>query len=156
MRRIRLRGRAWLAVGAVVLGGAGVITAASVASGPEGTAPSADAKGPVHTKVDALALKGTGGERELPQQRTGAFGTLGVTWDDPKAELDGTVQLRVRAQKTGTWSDWFGIETHNDDAPDAGDESAGRGGTLRCGWAGPTACRSASGPARARPASRRA
>ncbi|MEU1616362.1 N-acetylmuramoyl-L-alanine amidase [Streptomyces sp. NPDC005722] len=136
MRRIRLRGRAWLAVGAVVLGGAGVITAASVASGPEGTASSAPSKGPVHTKVDALALKGTGGERELPQQRTAAFGTVGVTWDDPKAELDGTVQLRVRTQKTGTWSDWFGIETHNDDAPDAGAESAGRGGTppLWVGW----------------------
>ncbi|MGI5249949.1 N-acetylmuramoyl-L-alanine amidase [Actinacidiphila glaucinigra] len=136
MRRIRLRGRAWLAIGAVVLGGAGVITAASVASGPEGTASSAAPKGPVKTKVDALALKGTGGERELPQQRTDAFGTLGVTWDDPKAELDGTVQLRVRTQKTGTWSDWFGIETHNDDAPDAGAESAGRGGTppLWVGW----------------------
>ncbi|MET9874910.1 N-acetylmuramoyl-L-alanine amidase [Actinacidiphila glaucinigra] len=136
MRRIRLRGRAWLAIGAVVLGGAGVITAASVASGPEGTASSAASKGPVKTKVDALALKGTGGERELPQQRTDAFGTLGVTWDDPKEELDGTVQLRVRTQKTGKWSDWFGIETHNDDAPDAGAESAGRGGTppLWVGW----------------------
>ncbi|WP_329188270.1 peptidoglycan recognition protein [Actinacidiphila glaucinigra] len=129
MRRIRLRGRAWLAIGAVVLGGAGVITAASVASGPEGTAPSADAKGPVPSAVQSLDLKGNGGERTLSQRGTDTFGLLGVTWDDPRTELDGTVQVRTRSAKTGTWSDWHAVDPHYDDAPDPKTEGATRGGS---------------------------
>ncbi|MFF3944984.1 peptidoglycan recognition protein [Streptomyces sp. NPDC001902] len=129
MRRIRLRGRAWLAVGAVVLGGAGVITAASVASGPEGTAPSADAKGPVPSAVQSVDLKGKGGERTLPRRDTDTFGLLGVTWDDPRTELDGTVQVRTRSVKSGQWSDWHAVDPHYDDAPDPKTEGATRGGS---------------------------
>ncbi|WP_405766444.1 N-acetylmuramoyl-L-alanine amidase [Actinacidiphila glaucinigra] len=129
MRRIRLRGRAWLAIGAVVLGGAGVITAASVASGPEGTASSAAPKGPVPSAVQSLALKGEGGERTVAQRDTETFGLLGVTWDDPRTELDGTVQVRTRSVKTGGWSDWHGVDPHYDDAPDPRTEGATRGGS---------------------------
>ncbi|WP_431969023.1 N-acetylmuramoyl-L-alanine amidase [Actinacidiphila sp. bgisy160] len=129
MRRIRLRGRAWLAVGAVVLGGAGVITAASVASGPEGTASSAASKGPVPSAVQSLDLKGEGGERTLSRRETETFGLLGVTWDDPRTKLDGTVQVRTRSVKTGAWSDWHSVDPHYDDAPDPKTEGATRGGS---------------------------
>ncbi|MFI2297502.1 peptidoglycan recognition protein [Actinacidiphila glaucinigra] len=129
MRRIRLRGRAWLAIGAVVLGGAGVVTAASVASGPEGTASSAAPTGPVPSAVQSLALKGEGGERSVAQRDTKTFGLLGVTWDDPRTALDGTVQVRTRSVKTGGWSDWHAVDPHYDDAPDPKTEGATRGGS---------------------------
>ncbi|MFB7292281.1 N-acetylmuramoyl-L-alanine amidase [Actinacidiphila glaucinigra] len=129
MRRIRLRGRAWLAIGAVVLGGAGVITAASVASGPEGTASSAASKGPVPSAVQSVDLKGEGGERTVAQRDTETFGLLGVTWDDPRTDLDGTVQVRTRSVKTGAWSDWHAVDPHYDDAPDPKTEGATRGGS---------------------------
>lgn len=129
MRRIRLRGRAWLAVGAVVLGGAGVITAASVAGGPDGTASPAASRGPVPSAVQSLELRGEGGERTVARRDTDTFGLLGVTWDDPRTELDGTVQVRTRSVKTGRWSDWHAVDPHYDDAPDPQTEGATRGGS---------------------------
>lgn len=123
-----LRKRAWLAVGAVVLGGAGAVTAVTVAQGPEGTAASVAGK-PVPTVVRSVKLQGQGGERTVPQRATDAFGMVGVTWDDPRTVLDGTVRVRTRSVGTGQWSGWYTVDPHNDDAPDPGAEQGMRGGS---------------------------
>ncbi|MBT2390526.1 N-acetylmuramoyl-L-alanine amidase [Streptomyces sp. ISL-1] len=41
------------------------------------------------------------------------FSLVGVVWDDVKAELHGTVQVRTRAVGSGDWSGWQDVETHN-------------------------------------------
>jgi uncharacterized protein with LGFP repeats len=105
-----------------------VVTAAAVANGPEGSAPTA-AKGPVPSAVQSLELQGKGGERTLSRRDTDTFGLLGVTWDNPRAELDGTVQVRTRSVKTGQWSDWHAVDPHYDDAPDPKTEGGTRGGS---------------------------
>ncbi|GGZ26442.1 N-acetylmuramoyl-L-alanine amidase [Streptomyces nitrosporeus] len=60
-------------------------------------------------------------EQGLPRRDAHRFSLVGVIWDDPDAELHGTVQVRTRATGTGTWSGWQDIETHNTDhGADAG------------------------------------
>ncbi|SCE44425.1 N-acetylmuramoyl-L-alanine amidase [Streptomyces sp. DvalAA-19] len=49
----------------------------------------------------------------LPQRDARPFSLVGVVWDDPEAELHGTVQVRTRATGTTRWSEWQDIETHN-------------------------------------------
>ncbi|MFC9177459.1 N-acetylmuramoyl-L-alanine amidase [Streptomyces sp. NPDC057107] len=49
----------------------------------------------------------------LPQRDARPFSLVGVVWDDPEAELHGTVQVRTRATGTTRWSDWQDVETHN-------------------------------------------
>lgn len=57
----------------------------------------------------------------LPERNTEPFSLLGVVWDDAKAELHGTVQVRTRAAGTRTWSGWQDVDTHNQEhAPDPG------------------------------------
>ncbi|MGI5482446.1 peptidoglycan recognition protein family protein [Streptomyces lavendofoliae] len=91
--------------------------------------------------------------RTLPAERaTGAalqgltrrdvrpFSLVGVVWDDPDAELHGSVQVRTRASGTGAWSGWQSVETHNDDhAADPGtperDSGTVRGSTAPL-WVG--------------------
>jgi hypothetical protein len=41
------------------------------------------------------------------------FSLVGVVWDDPDAELHGSVQVRTRAAATGKWTGWQDVETHN-------------------------------------------
>ncbi|MEU9702299.1 peptidoglycan recognition protein [Streptomyces sp. NPDC047981] len=43
------------------------------------------------------------------------FSLLGVVWDDARAHLHGTVQVRTRATGTGGWSAWQELEVHNDE-----------------------------------------
>ncbi|WP_326697847.1 N-acetylmuramoyl-L-alanine amidase [Streptomyces sp. NBC_01754] len=58
------------------------------------------------------------------------FSLVGVVWEDPDAELQGTVQVRTRATGTGGWSGWQDLETHNSDhAADAGSAERGPGRT---------------------------
>ncbi len=63
---------------------------------------------------------GTPLSQGLPARAVRPFSLIGVTWDDARTELRGTVQVRTRALGTGAWSDWRTVEAHNDDAPDAG------------------------------------
>lgn len=49
----------------------------------------------------------------LPQSDARPFSLVGVVWDDPEAELHGTVQVRTRATGTTRWSPWQDVETHN-------------------------------------------
>ncbi|MFJ4849687.1 MULTISPECIES: peptidoglycan recognition protein [unclassified Streptomyces] len=102
----------------------------TVAQSPEGTTTAASEAGkPVPTVVRSVELKGQGGERTVPQRATDTFGLVGVTWDDPRSVLDGTVQVRTRSVATGQWSDWNTVDPHNDDAPDPDAEQGTRGGS---------------------------
>ncbi|OIV38626.1 hypothetical protein BIV57_05085 [Mangrovactinospora gilvigrisea] len=76
--------------------------------------------------------------RGLPPA-TGAFSLLGLTWDDPAAELHAAVTVRVRDAATGRWSDWLPLDTHGrEDAPDPDQLTTGaRGGTPPL-WVGPS------------------
>ncbi|WP_234307376.1 MULTISPECIES: peptidoglycan recognition protein [unclassified Streptomyces] len=111
-------------------------TARGAASGavPDSTAP-----GAVPGSTQSLALAplsrtraGAGaGVQGLTRREVRPFSLLGVVWDDPRAALHGTVQVRTRATGTHQWSDWQEVETHNDDhAADPGTAES-RSGRVR-------------------------
>ncbi|MEV8568063.1 peptidoglycan recognition protein [Streptomyces sp. NPDC051322] len=61
----------------------------------------------------------------LPARSVKPFSLVGVVWDDPKAALDGTAQVRTRPVGSSTWTGWQNIEMHNDDhAADPGTAEA--------------------------------
>ncbi len=95
--------------------------------------PSATAR-PTAGAVTTLPLAGAA-ERALAPRGTGGFALVGVSWDDPGAVLDGTVQVRTRSAATGRWSDWRALATDGEDAPDT--PEGGRGATAPL-WVGPS------------------
>ncbi|MFI1418409.1 FG-GAP-like repeat-containing protein [Streptomyces sp. NPDC020731] len=125
---LSLKRRAWLTVGAVVLGGAGVVTYA-VADQPSAPAdPRAKARKPsIHT----LELENRGaGRRGLDRQATERFSAVLVTWDNPEADAKGTPEVRTRDLETGKWSGWQTLEDEPNQADGAeGERAATRGGT---------------------------
>ncbi|MEU1176466.1 peptidoglycan recognition protein [Streptomyces sp. NPDC005820] len=57
------------------------------------------------------------------------FSLLGVVWDDPDAELHGSVQVRTRPAGGDAWSGWQDVETHNADHgadPGTAERTSGR------------------------------
>ncbi|MGR8008757.1 FG-GAP-like repeat-containing protein [Streptomyces hypolithicus] len=105
-----MKRRAWLTVGAVVLGGAGVVTVA--VANPEAD-PAQDGLKPRKAKVHSLTFKGSGSEkRDVARTGTEPFSLVGVTWADPDAEIDGKAEVRTRDRETGEWGDW--LEVHLD------------------------------------------
>ncbi|MFI2414103.1 peptidoglycan recognition protein [Streptomyces sp. NPDC018947] len=128
-----MKRRAWLTLGAVVLGGGGVVTYA-VASPSDDPGPSGRAKRPV--KVYDLALKGaTGGKRELPRTGTKQFSLVGVSWTGAVKRLEGKAQVRTRDLESGSWSAWRDLEL--DIAPPE-DPEAGMRGASEPLWVGPS------------------
>lgn len=129
-----MRRRAWLTLGAVVLGGGGVVTYA-VASPSAGHGTGGQARRPV--KVYDLALKGTtDGKRELPRTDTRQFSLLGVSWTGATKRLHGTAQVRTRSAGTGEWSAWHGLEAADPlEDPEAGPDARGASEPL---WVGPS------------------
>ncbi|MFF0203230.1 peptidoglycan recognition protein [Streptomyces sp. NPDC005017] len=127
-----MKRRAWLTLGAVVLGGGGVVgyAVASPSSGPEETGQD---KRPV--KIYELALKGTEGKRELPRTETEQFSLVGVTWTGVTKELDGRAQVRTRGLETGEWSPWRDLGL--DLAPPEEPQADMRGGSEPL-WVGPS------------------
>ncbi|MFF4502281.1 N-acetylmuramoyl-L-alanine amidase [Streptomyces sp. NPDC001401] len=130
-----MKRRAWLTVGAVVLGGGGVVTYA-VASPSLGHGTEGQAKRPV--KVYDLALKSTAdGKRELPRTETKQFSMLGVSWTGATKRLHGTAQVRTRDAGTGKWTGWQDLEANVDplEDPEAGADARGASEPL---WVGPS------------------
>ncbi|MFE8944309.1 N-acetylmuramoyl-L-alanine amidase [Streptomyces sp. NPDC007856] len=127
-----MKRRAWLTLGAVLLGGGGVVTYA-VAS-PSGGPAAVRAKRPV--KVYDLALKGTtGGKQELPRTQTRQFSLVGVSWTGAVKRLDGTAQVRTRSLDSGAWSAWHDLEV-NIDPPEH--PKTGMRGASEPLWVGPS------------------
>ncbi|MFI8967078.1 peptidoglycan recognition protein [Streptomyces sp. NPDC053493] len=71
-------------------------------------------------------------ERGLSRRDVRPFSLVGVVWDDVRAPLHGTVQVRTRTAASGAWSDWQDLETHNDEHGADPDTAEGRrAGALR-------------------------
>ncbi|GHF74712.1 peptidoglycan recognition protein family protein [Streptomyces griseosporeus] len=125
--------RAWLTLGAVVLGGGGVVSYAVASPSSDGDAVG-QAKRPV--KVFSLALKGTAaGKRELPRTETQQFSLVGVTWTGVTRKLDGRAQVRTRSLETGEWSAWRDLEVDTDPLEDP---EPGMRGASEPLWVGPS------------------
>ncbi|MER5771740.1 N-acetylmuramoyl-L-alanine amidase [Streptomyces sp. NPDC001985] len=72
------------------------------------------------------------------ERRVAPFSMAGVVWDDPGAELHGTVEIRTRATATRLWSGWQSVETHNHEHgadPDTPESRSARGSTAPL-WVG--------------------
>jgi hypothetical protein len=113
----------------------GVLLLQSTTGSPVGSA-GADAKaGPVKPDTRAVALRASddGRAASLKQDDTKPFSMLGVTWTDPAAVVDGTVEVRTRDAATGRWSRWLSLD--GDSGP--GESRASRGGTEPA-WVGPS------------------
>jgi len=124
-RSLSLKRRAWITLGAVVLGGGGVAAyaVASPSEGGDGTA--LRDKRPV--KVYDLALPATAtGRRELPRKDTEQFSLLGVSWTGASKRLDGTAQVRTHSIATGEWSGWrdLGLDVDPLEKPETGTRGA--------------------------------
>ncbi|WP_307712786.1 FG-GAP-like repeat-containing protein [Streptomyces sp. V4I23] len=132
-RPLSMKRRAWLTLGAVVLGGAGIVTIA--------TANPSDSPGGQKQQERAAALRtmqlggGTATDRELPATDTEQFSLVGIGWDSPSAEVEGTAQVRTREKKSGKWSPWQALEldSHGPDTP----EGTARGASEPL-WVGPS------------------
>ncbi|WP_406159850.1 peptidoglycan recognition protein [Streptomyces canus] len=130
-----MKRRAWLTLGAVVLGGGGIATYA-VASPSTDAAEDVQPKRPV--KVYDLTLKGTAaGKRELPRTETKEFSLLGVSWTGVPKPLEGRAQVRTRSSDTGEWTAWQDLET-NIDPPEDPEERSGARGASEPLWVGPS------------------
>ncbi|WP_311137372.1 FG-GAP-like repeat-containing protein [Streptomyces sp. I6] len=77
--------------------------------------------------------------RALPARTTEPFSLVGITWDDPDAELTGTAEVRTRDSRTGAWSPWHTLEVDvRTSEAGPGTASAGlRAGSLPL-WTGPS------------------
>ncbi|MGX1955937.1 N-acetylmuramoyl-L-alanine amidase [Streptomyces anulatus] len=79
---------------------------------------------------------GSGGKVLTPRD-TGPFSLLGITWDDPRAQLGGEAEVRVRDAESGAWSPWRPLDT-DVRTPESGPDHEGPG--LRAGtqplWVG--------------------
>ena len=130
-----LKRRAWLTIGAVVLGGAGAVTVAI--ANPE--AP--EDQGPKVRKasVHELTLKGTGdSKRALPRTDTDPFSMVGVVWADPEATVDGKAEVRTRSRETGQWSSWLEVHLEQHIGAERDDDEAKLPGMSEPLWVGPS------------------
>ncbi|GAA2321593.1 N-acetylmuramoyl-L-alanine amidase [Streptomyces kunmingensis] len=123
---LSLKRRAWITIGAVVLGGAGAATYAMAA---EQTGPAQGAErraAAVHT----LKMQTKGDRKVVPRKSTATFSAVSVTWQNPDAEIDGKAQFRARDAASGSWGAWTALPAETNDADGAERErSAIRGGT---------------------------
>lgn len=128
-----MKRRAWITLGAVLLGGGGVATYA-MADPPAGT-PADEARSKRPVRVYDLALPGSGAKKELPRTSTKLFSMLGVSWDAAEKPLEGTAQIRTRSAETGKWTGWKDLEFHNSPPEDPTAEMRGASEPL---WVGPS------------------
>ncbi len=84
---------------------------------------------PLAAPSDRVAGAGAAAGQGLERRTARPFSLVGVVWDDAKAELHGTVQVRTRATGSADWSDWQDVETHNaEHAADLGSDERSSGG----------------------------
>ncbi|MFE4775405.1 peptidoglycan recognition protein [Streptomyces sp. NPDC056713] len=120
-----MKRRAWITLGAVVLGGGGVAAYAVASPSDGGGGVALRDKRPV--KVYDLALPSTAtSRRELPRKDTEQFSLLGVSWTGATKRLHGTAQVRTHSIATGEWSGWRDLELDVDplEKPEAGTRGA--------------------------------
>ncbi|MFD8571584.1 N-acetylmuramoyl-L-alanine amidase [Streptomyces sp. NPDC059639] len=123
---LSLKRRAWITVGAVALGGAGVVTYAMAdpGTGVDGV--------PAHraATVHSVSMQTKSDRKVVPQKSTQLFSAVTVTWKDPEDKIDGSAQFRSRDAESGDWSAWTTLPKETIDADGAERERAAlRGGT---------------------------
>jgi hypothetical protein len=92
----------------------------------------------IRTELNSLDLIPGDGRAEIAQRDTKRFSLLGVSWSDPAAEPDGTIEVRTRSVASGKWTGWQELEK-SDTGPDGAEASAsGRRGATEPLWAGPS------------------
>ncbi|TQF05164.1 N-acetylmuramoyl-L-alanine amidase [Kitasatospora acidiphila] len=75
--------------------------------------------------------------RGLTARGTTNYSLLGVSWDDPEAQLAGTVQVRTRS--AGRWSGWQDLVADSEDRPDRAEaDGPGTRGATAPRWVGPS------------------
>ncbi|MFJ2772233.1 peptidoglycan recognition protein [Streptomyces sp. NPDC087300] len=124
----------------LTLPSSGARAATPAAESPAGSAVAAAparAAGSVPGSTQSLPLAPSGSDRSLgpasseqgiARRDVRPFSLVGVVWDDPEAELHGSVQVRTRATGTTVWSGWQDVETHNHEhAADPGTPERGTG-----------------------------
>ncbi|MFZ4295980.1 N-acetylmuramoyl-L-alanine amidase [Streptomyces sp. SID8376] len=127
-----MRRRAWLTLGAVLIGGGGIVTYATASPSDSG-APGQERR-PV--EVYGLELKGTAaGERKLPRTETEQFSLVGVSWTGALKPLEGTAQVRTRGLESGEWGAWQSLELN---AAPPEEVEAGMRGASQPLWVGPS------------------
>ncbi|MEV4949868.1 peptidoglycan recognition protein [Streptomyces sp. NPDC053755] len=105
---------------------------------PVGPAAAPSGEGDVAGSTQSLRLVPLGGgertvggdpaERGLTRRDVRPFSLLGVVWDDVRAPLHGTVQVRTRATGGSAWSGWQDVETHTGEhGADPGTREGGSG-----------------------------
>ncbi|MET9118326.1 N-acetylmuramoyl-L-alanine amidase [Streptomyces longwoodensis] len=135
-RPLSLKRRAWLTLGAVVLGGGGVVTYAVASPSGDGPGGGDGARPKRPVKVYDLALQGTGGDRrELSRTGTRQFSLLGVTWAGAGKRLHGTAQVRTRSVETGDWTPWHDVDLDVDPLDKPGPRVRGASEPV---WVGPS------------------
>ncbi|MFP8944535.1 peptidoglycan recognition protein [Streptomyces fenghuangensis] len=131
--------RIWGTAAAVVVGVSGVLVLQGVVGSPVGGAGdggrTAGPGKPVRAGVHSAALKVADGGRaaESGRREVEPFSLLGVTWTDPAARVEGTVEARTRSTATGRWSRWLVLDGDSGQ----GERGAERGGTEPA-WVGPS------------------
>ncbi|OAH13180.1 FG-GAP repeat protein [Streptomyces jeddahensis] len=130
---LSLKRRAWLTIGAVVLGGAGVVTYA-VASPSAPADKDAESRKP---SVRSMKLETQSTDRKgLPKKSTEQFSAVVLTWNNEKAELDGTAEVRTRSLETGEWSAWQKLPEDPGQGEGKEAERAGLRGGTESVWTG--------------------
>ncbi|MFJ9081265.1 FG-GAP-like repeat-containing protein [Streptomyces sp. NPDC102384] len=113
-------------MGAVVVGGAGVVSYAMADPGTEAAPAAAYRAAAVHT----LSLETKADRKVVPQKSTKPFNAVSVTWKDTQDELDGTAQFRARNAASGAWGAWTTLPEETNDADGAERKGTDiRGGT---------------------------
>jgi hypothetical protein len=72
---------------------------------------------PIETAVGRSAAGA--GPILLPARTTEPFSLLGITWADPFAALQATVQVRTRSRATRRWTNWRTLASHGSAPEDA-------------------------------------
>ncbi|MFE3515599.1 N-acetylmuramoyl-L-alanine amidase [Streptomyces sp. NPDC059166] len=135
---MRVKRRIWVTAAVA----AAAVTGVLVFEGVTGTSDVPDGigatSGPARTEVrhDALKVSGDGSAATLRRESTEPFSMLGVTWTDPSARVDGTVEARTRSVRTGGWSAWLPVDAEVDGRTEAG--RPGVRGTTEPRWVGPS------------------
>ncbi|MEO3852308.1 N-acetylmuramoyl-L-alanine amidase [Streptomyces sp. B8F3] len=135
-RPLSLRRRAWLTLGAVVLGGAGVITVAVADPGSGSDDPAAAGLEPRKPAVHGVDLTGDGARKKVDRTGTEQFSMVGISWSNERRDLGGAAEVRTRSAETGAWSDWRTLDT--DGGPSADDLTPDMRGSTEPLWVGPS------------------
>ncbi|MGK5678198.1 N-acetylmuramoyl-L-alanine amidase [Actinoplanes sp. URMC 104] len=98
MHRNRTRISAAVALLTMIAGGGSVPAAEATTGAAAATDPA----------LQTITLTGVAGRAATTLR---PFSLLGVTWADPRATVDGVVQVRTRAIGTGRWTPWRTLET---------------------------------------------